>query len=227
MLDRLRTELQEALRHWLPTRRNSKEKLEELARNLPSLLRRPGIVNRVSAASAVVGAAAAPFTFGTSFMVAAAGAAFGAAMGFGASYLSAEAEEKLKLGMVQGAIDMDRSAYADLHRRLDFLKGTFTSSTKISTSDEAATVGTMVGAAVSDVLTRATRFADSSVLPRNITQLVKSSLDRNRGSTSPIVQEIMGILNNLNCPDETQMPFLVESFIAEAKFAEIIFLTST
>lgn len=217
MLDRLRKELQEAFRDWLPTRRNTKEKLEELARNLPSLLRRPGIVSQVTAASAAVGALAtlaAPFTFGTSLVVAAAGAGAGAAIGFGASYLSAEAEEKLKLGMVQGAIDMDRSAYAVLQLRLDFLKGTFTSSTKISTSDEAPTLG----AAVSDVLTRATRFADSSVLPRNITQLVKLSLDRNRGSTSPIVQEIMGILNNLNCRDETEMPFLVESFIAEAKF---------
>ena len=214
MLDRLRKELQEAFRDWLPTRRNTKEKLEELARNLPSLLRRPGIVSRVTGASAALGALAAPFTLGTSLLVAAAGAGVGAAIGFGASYLSAEAEEKLKLGMVQGAIDMDRSAYANLQRRLDFLKETFTSSTKISTSDEAPTVG----AAVSDVLTRATRFADSSVLPRNITQLVKSSLDRNNGSTSPIVQEIIGILNNLNCPDETKIPFLVERFIAEAKF---------
>ena len=214
MLDRLRKELQEAFRDWLPTRRNTKEKLEELARNLPSLLWRPGIVSQVSAVSAAVGALAAPFTFGASLVMAVAGAGAGAAIGLGASYLSAEAEEKLKLGMIQGAIDMDRSAYAGLQRRLDFLKETFTSSTKISTSDEAPTVG----AAVSDVLTRATRFADSSVLPRNITQLVKSSLDRNDGSTSPIVQEIIGILNNLNCPDETQIPFLVESFIAEAKF---------
>ena len=171
MLDRLRKELQEAFRDWLPTRRNTKEKLEELARNLPSLLRRPVIVSLVTGASAAlgavgaVGALAAPFTFGTSLVVAAAGAGVGAAIGFGASYLSAEAEEKLKLGMVQGAIDMDRSAYADLQRRLDFVKETFTSSTKISTSDEAPTLG----AAVSDVLTRATRFADSSVLPRSIT----------------------------------------------------------
>ena len=74
----------------------------------------------------------------------------------------------------------------------------------------------MAGAVVSDVLTRASRFADSSVLPTDITQLVKSSLNRNRGSTFPIVQEIMGILNNLNCPDETEMQLLVESFIAEA-----------
>ena len=44
---------------------------------------------------------------------------------------------------------------ADLQRRLDSLKRTFTSSTEITTSDEVATVGTMVGAAVSDVLTRA------------------------------------------------------------------------
>ena len=106
---------------------------------------------------------------------------------------------------------------ADLQGWLDSLERTFTSSTEISTSDEVATVGTMVGAAVSDVLTRASRFADSSVLPTDITQLVKSSLNRNRGSTSSIVQEIMGILNNLNCPDETELQLLMESFIAEAK----------
>ena len=50
---------------------------------------------------------------------------------------------------------------------------------------------------------------------------MKSSSNRNRGSTSPIVQEIMGILNNLNCPDETEMQLLVESFIAEAKYVEM------
>lgn len=31
----------------------------------------------------------------------------------------------------------------------------------------------------------------------------------------------MGILNNLNCPDETEMQLLVESFIAEAKYVEM------
>ena len=205
MLDRFRTELQDAFRHWLPIRRKTKEKLKELARNLPSLLKKPGIVTAFTAATTTLGVLAAPFTLGASLAMAAAGAGVGAAIGVGASYLSAEVEEILKLAMVQVAIDMDRSAYAELQGRLDSLKSTFTSS--------------MVGAAVSDVLTRASRFADSSVLPTDITQFVKSSLNRNGGLTSPIVQEIIGILNNLNCPDETD-PW-VESVIADAKYAEM------
>ena len=53
------------------------------------------------------------------------------------------------------------------------------------------------------------RFADASVLPWDITQLVKSSLDRHHGSTSPIVEELREILNNPECPDETEIQRLV------------------
>ena len=70
---------------------------------------------------------------------------------------------------------------------------------------------------VSDALKRASLFADPSVLPRDITQLVKSSLDRHRGSTSPIVAEIRSILENLKCPDEAEIKRLVPERLAKGE----------
>jgi len=143
----------------------------------------------------VVGAAlAAPFTFGTSFMVAA-GAGIGAMIGARTSYLNAEGEETFRLAEVQVAIEKDRTACAELRGQLNSLNRTFTSYLMVRN--------------VADVFTRASHFADSSVLPRDITQLVKSSLDRHHRSTSPIVEEIRDILNNLKCPDETEIQRLV------------------
>ena len=201
MLDRLRTELHDAFRHWLPVRRNTKENLEEFARNLPSLLRKPDISTTfvASAASAVVGGLAAPFTFGASLMAAAAGAGIGALLGGSAWYRSAEETKIFMIVRVQRAIDTDHRACAELQEQLDSLKETFTSTTS---------AGAMIRN-VSDALTRASRFADASVLPRDIIQLVKSSLDRNQGSTAPIVEEIRSIKNNLKCPDETEIQRLV------------------
>lgn len=201
MLDRLRTELHDAFRHWLPVRRNTKEKLEEFARNLPSLLRKPDISTTLaaSAASAVVGGLAAPFTFGVSLMAAAAGAGLGALIGGSTWYRSAEEGKILMIVSVQRAIDTDHRACVELQEQLDSLKETFTSTTS---------AGAMIRN-VSDALTRASRFADASVLPRDIIQLVKSSLDRNQGSTAPIVEEIRSIINNLKCPDETEIQRLV------------------
>ena len=201
MLDRLRTELHDAFRHWLTVRRNTKEKLEEFARNLPSLLRKPDISTTfvASAASAVVGGLAAPFTFGASLMAAAAGAGIGALLGGSAWYRSAEETKIFMIVRVQRAIDTDHRACAELQEQLDSLKETFTSTTS---------AGAMIRN-VSDALTRASRFADASVLPRDIIQLVKSSLDRNQGSTAPIVEEIRSIINNLKCPDETEIQRLV------------------
>ena len=201
MLDRLRTELHEAFRHWLPVRRNTKEKLEEFARNLPSLLRKPDISTTfaASAASAVVGGLAAPFTFGASLMAAAAGAGIGALVGGSTWYRSAEERKIFMIVRVQRAIDTDCRACVELQEQLDSLKETFT-----STTSEGAMIRN-----VSDALTRASRFADASVLPRDIIELVTSSLDRNQGSTAPIVEEIRSILNNLKCPDETEIQRLV------------------
>ena len=200
MLDRLRTELHDAFRHWLPVRRNTKEKLEEFARNLPSLLRKPDISTTLaaSAAYAVVGGLAAPFTFGASLMAAATGAGLGALIGGSTWYRSAEEGKILMIVSVQRAIDTDHRACVELQEQLDSLKETFTSTS----------AGAMIRN-VSDALTRASRFADASVLPRDIIQLVNSSLDRNQGSTAPIVEEIRDILNNLKCPEETEIQRLV------------------
>ena len=82
------------------------------------------------------------------------------------------------------AIEKDRKACIRLQELLDSLNRTFSSATSAG-----ATPSAMVRY-VSDALERlASRFADPSVLPSDIAQLVKSSLDRHRGSTSPIVAE--------------------------------------
>ena len=71
--------------------------------------------------------------------------------------------------------------------------------------------------------TRAAHIAGSVVsaalLPLDITLLVKSSLELHRGSTSKAVEDIRGILNELECPNEEDIQGLVESFIDE-KFTE-------
>ena len=191
-LDRLRKELREAFRRWIPIRRHTKEELERLARNL---------MLRAAVGAVVGGILAAPFTFGTSLGITAAGVGLGAAEGglnavFGAgnSNLSAEEERRFRLAEVQGTINSDRRACEELQEQLDSLKRTFT-----STTSAGATTGALVSN-VADAFTRASRFADSSVLPRDITQLVKSS---------PNAEEIRSILNNLKCPDETEIQRLV------------------
>ena len=199
-LDRLRVDLHQAFRHWIPIRRHTKEELEHLARNL--MLRTPaGMVSRAAVGAVVGGILAAPFTFGTSLGITAAGVGLGAAGGglsavfrAGNSNLSAEEEQRFRLAEVQGTINSDRRACEELREQLDSLKRTFT-----STISAGATTGALVRN-VADAFTRASRFADSSVLPRDITQLVKSS---------PNAAEIRSILNNLKCPDETEIQRLV------------------
>ena len=205
-LDGLRKELSEAFLRWIPIRRRTKEELEHLVRNL--MLRIPSFMVTRTAAVAVLGAVfAAPFTFGTSLAVTA-GAGIGASFAAGKLNLSAAEERTLRLAEVQVAINSDRRACAELQGKLDSLNRTFT-----STSSAGATPGAMVGN-VADAFTRASRFADFSVLPSDITQLVKSSLDHHHASTSPIVEEIRGILNDLKCPNETEIQLLVyESLI--------------
>ena len=128
---------------------------------------------------------AAPFTFGASLVAAAAVGGIGALIG-------AEFEKRFRLPNVQRAINRDRRACRELQGQLNSLNTTFTSTTS-------------AGAMIRNV----SRFADASVLPWDITQLVKSSLDRHHGSTSPIAEEIREILNNLECPDETEIQRLV------------------
>ena len=196
-LDRLRKELHEAFRRWIPIRRHTKEELEHLERNL--MLRTPAGMVTGAAVGAAVGAVmggilAAPFTFGTSLGITAAGAGLGAMFGAGNSNLRAEEERRFRLTEVQEAINSDRTACKELREQLDSLKRTFT-----STTSAGATTGALVRN-VADAFTRALPFADSSVLPRDITQLVKSS---------PNAEEIRSILNNLKCPDETEIQGLV------------------
>ena len=192
-LDRLRKELHEAFRRWIPIRRHTKEELEHLERNL--MLRTPaGMVTGAAVGAVMGGILAAPFTFGTSLGITAAGAGLGAMFGAGNSNLRAEEERRFRLTEVQEAINSDRTACKELREQLDSLKRTFT-----STTSAGATTGALVRN-VADAFTRALPFADSSVLPRDITQLVKSS---------PNAEEIRSILNNLKCPDETEIQGLV------------------
>ena len=107
-----------------------------------------------------------------------------------ASYLGAEEEKKFRLSEVQEAIEKDLKACIRFQELFDSLNRPFS-----------PTPGFLEHIP--------SRFADLSVLPRDITQLVKSSLDRHRGSTSPIVAEIRGILDNLKCPDEAEIKRLV------------------
>ena len=198
-LDRHDKQLREAFLRWITIRRHTKEKLE----HLEIMLGKPRITTGTLVGAALGGILAAPFTFGTSLMVAAAGVGIGAAIGAGTSYLSAEEEKTFRLADVQGAIDEDREACIRLQGQLDFFNRTFT-----STTSEGAIPGIMVRN-LSEARSRISQFADSSVLPRDITQIVKSSLDHNQGSTSAIVGEIRSILNDLKCPDETEIQRLV------------------
>ena len=187
-LERLRKGLHEAFLPWIPIRRDTKETLEHLARNLS--LENPASIMTGTVIGTVIGA-----VVGAALGAPLAGAVIGAMIGAGKSHLSAEEEETLRLAEVQVAIEKDRTACAELQGQLNSLKRTFTSYFMVRN--------------VANALTRASRFADSSILPSDITQLVKSSLDRHHRSTSPIVQEIRGILNNLKCPDETEIQRLV------------------
>ena len=197
--DRLR-KLDEAFVHWIPIRRHTKEELEHLETNL-NRLAKPSIATRTLVGAALGGVLTGVLTFGASLM-AAAGAGIGALMGATSSYLSPEEEKKLRLPEVQVAIEKDREACIRLQELLDSLNRTFS-----STSSAGATQSKIV---------QYVSFADPSVLPRDITQLVKSSLDRH-GSTSPIVAEIKNVLDNLKCPDDVEIGRLVPESLAESK----------
>ena len=207
--DRLRRELRKAFLHWIPIRRHTKEELERLERNL----KRTILSKTTSTALGVfLGATlAASLTLRAGLMVTAAWIAVGALIGAGACYLTAEEREKFRLAEVQVAIEKDRKACIRLQELLDSINKTFS-----STTSAGATPGAMVKN-VSDALKRASRFADPFVLPRDITQLVTSSLDRHRGSKCPIVSEIRNVLDNLKCPDDAEIERLVLESLAESE----------
>ena len=46
---------------------------------------------------------------------------------------------------------------------------------------------------------------------------MKSSLDSHRGSTSPTVAEIRGILDNLKCPGEAEIKLLVPESLTKGE----------
>ncbi|PFX25542.1 Apolipoprotein L3 [Stylophora pistillata] len=62
-------------------------------------------------------------------------------------------------------------------------------------------------------------IVSAALLPLDITLLVKSSLELQRGSTSKAVEDIRQILSELECPEEEDIQLMVESFIDE-KFTE-------
>lgn len=187
--DELCEELDRAFHHWIKIRRHTKQELEHLEKDL-KLAKRSMIwaavggaaVCATSVGGAAVGAAiAAPFTFGTSLLVTA-----GAIVAL-KSYLDAKKQKKIRLSKVQEAIEKDRKACIRLQALLDSLNRKFS-----STTSAGATSGAMVRN-VSDTLKRTSRFADPSVLPSDITQLVGSS------------GEIRGILDKLECPGEAEI----------------------
>ena len=200
----LHEESHEAFLRWIPIRRHTKETLENLETSLK--LRRPVTMVTAAAVGAVVGGIlAAPFTFGTSLAVtAAAGAGIGAALGAGTSNLSADEQRIFRLAEVQEAIDSDRTACAEIQELLDSLKRTFTSTISLG-----ATTDAMVRN-VTNSFRRASSLADSSVLPKDITQLLKSS---------PNASKIRSILSNLKCPDETEIQ-LTEIQLTEIQLTE-------
>ena len=165
-------------------------------------LAKPSITTETVVWAALFGAAVvAAFTFGANLMVTAAGAGIVALITL---YLDAEEQKKFRLPEVQMAIEKDRKACIRLQELLDSLNRTCS-----STTSAGATPSAMVRYVSDDLERLASRFADPSVLPSDITKLVKSSLDRHRGSTSPIVAKIRGILDNLKCPDEAEFKRLV------------------
>ena len=180
-LDRLR----EAFFRWIPIRRHTKKMLEHLVSDLLGEL----VTGTGTIVGGVMGVGAgavlaAPLTFGASLVAAAAMAGIGALVG-------TQVDRRFRLSSLQLAIDTDRRHCRELQRQLISLNRTFTSTTSADA-----------------LIRKVSHFADASVLPLDITQLVKSSLDRHR-STAPIVEEIRGILNNLKCPDETEIQRLV------------------
>ncbi|PFX26988.1 Tetratricopeptide repeat protein 28 [Stylophora pistillata] len=74
----------------------------------------------------------------------------------------------------------------------------------------------LVGTRVAHV---AASTVSAGLLPLDITLLVKSSLELQRGSTSKAVEDIRQILSELECPEEEEIQLMVESFIDE-KFTE-------
>lgn len=97
----------------------------------------------------------------------------------------------------------------------------FSSAASVSAS-AFATAGTLARSAAlagTRVAHVAGSIVSAALLPLDITLLVKSSLELQRGSTSKAVEDIRQILSELECPEEEEIQLMVESFIDE-KFTE-------
>ena len=94
--------------------------------------------------------------------------------------------------------------------------GATISASVVSAAGAVARSAAVAGAHAASI---ASVLVSAALIPLDITLLVKSSLELHRGSTSKAVEDIRGILNQLECPNEEEIRGLVESFINE-KFTE-------
>lgn len=92
--------------------------------------------------------------------------------------------------------------------------------TVAATATVSATAFATAGTLVRSVALAGTRVAhiagsivSAALLPLDITLLVRSSLELQRGSTSKAVEDIRQILSELECPQEEEIQVMVEGFI--------------
>ena len=130
-LDQLKEDLVENFRQWRPTRKRTREKLEELASKLQEQHIRGSISTIVGASAgtvggilAIAGLIATPFTFGAGLVVSLFGAGIGSVGGLVMSVSKVVEVTLAKLGLkeVQRAIDEDEEASGPLREQLDDLE---------------------------------------------------------------------------------------------------------
>ena len=135
-LCKLREELHDAFRSWIPIRTRTRKQLEELATKLHEHHRNVNIstitgasMGTIGGILSVAGLIAAPFTFGAGIVVSIVGAAIGGAGGLvmSGSKVAEIILEKLGLKEVQEAIEDDCKACNKLQGQLDSLENVISS----------------------------------------------------------------------------------------------------
>ena len=135
-LCKLREELHDAFRSWIPIRTRTRKQLEELATKLQEHHRNVNIstitgasMGTIGGILSVAGLIAAPFTFGAGIVVSIVGAAIGGAGGLvmSGSKVAEIILEKLGLKEVQEAIEDDCKACNKLQEQLDSLENVISS----------------------------------------------------------------------------------------------------
>ena len=135
-LCKLREELHDAFRSWIPIRTRTRKHLEELATKLHEHHRNVNIstitgasMGTIGGILSVAGLIAAPFTFGAGIVVSIVGAAIGGAGGLvmSGSKVAEIILEKLGLKEVQEAIEDDCKACNKLQEQLDSLENVISS----------------------------------------------------------------------------------------------------